>query len=274
AALERADSDEERARDYEERVAVLVAEHGEGAESPAPRTWMPSGPGPGGRFSREAQGTRDVLAQAQRDLRDSRAAMDRARAQASERRAQGDDEQAARFEREAHEHDELVRAAGDRIQAAEHRIRAEDLRGEQIALSRGARGVAPRVAPQDQERADRIGRRGAFRRRRERSGLRRFRPGPGSSFFSPGMIGTAGTASRYAAMADVDLDREIELLDRALTERGAIDRDELARLVGGRFWGPGRFRAALRETVDEGRAERVSGRTYGPRGPSPTASPA
>lgn len=48
------------------------------------------------------------------------------------------------------------------------------------------------------------------------------------------------------------------------------DRDELAALVGARYWGPGRFRAALRETVNEGRAKRASRDTYAP--PEPTGS--
>jgi hypothetical protein len=73
-----------------------------------------------------------------------------------------------------------------------------------------------------------------------------------------------GTASRWAPTAELDLDREIDEIARALDERGPTNRDELAALVGARYWGPGRFRAALRETVDEGRAKRLSRATYGP----------
>jgi hypothetical protein len=73
-----------------------------------------------------------------------------------------------------------------------------------------------------------------------------------------------GTASRWAPTAEQDLDREIATLARALEERGATDRDQLADLVGARYWGPGRFRAALREAVHEGRARHLSGDTYGP----------
>jgi hypothetical protein len=60
------------------------------------------------------------------------------------------------------------------------------------------------------------------------------------------------------------LDHEIETIARALDEHGATDREDLARLVGARYWGPGRFGRALREAVEEGRARRVSRRTYGP----------
>jgi hypothetical protein len=37
-----------------------------------------------------------------------------------------------------------------------------------------------------------------------------------------------------------------------------MERRELAQLVGARFWGPGRFPAALREAVESGRVRRVS----------------
>jgi MFS family permease len=110
------------------------------------------------------------------------------------------------------------------------------------------------------ERDDRVRAREAARR--ERQG--RLRPGIGSSFYSPGMIGTAGTASRYAALAEQELDREIEALARALYESGAIDRDELEALVGGRSWGPRRFGSALRAATEENRAERLSRTRYGP----------
>ena len=67
-----------------------------------------------------------------------------------------------------------------------------------------------------------------------------------------------GTASRWSPAADEDLDREIEIIARALVDRGTIRREELAQAVGARYWGPGRFRAALREAVEEGRARRVA----------------
>jgi hypothetical protein len=78
------------------------------------------------------------------------------------------------------------------------------------------------------------------------------------------MLGTAGTSSRYAAMAEEDLDGEIESLERALGERGSIEQAELERAVQGERWGPGRFDGALREAVEEGRARRVSRRRYAP----------
>ena len=62
------------------------------------------------------------------------------------------------------------------------------------------------------------------------------------------------------------MDREIESIARALDEHGVTDERVLARLVGARFWGPGRFGTAVREAVDEGRAERLSGRILAPAG--------
>jgi hypothetical protein len=76
------------------------------------------------------------------------------------------------------------------------------------------------------------------------------------------MQGIAGTPNRSAAMAEYDLDREIEMLLRALEGAGAIDRDALASRVGSAGWGPGRFQAALREAVDEGRVSREGRDSY------------
>ena len=65
-------------------------------------------------------------------------------------------------------------------------------------------------------------------------------------------------------MARQDLDREIAVIAEALRQHGALEREELKRLVGGRYWGPGRFRAALRAAVAEGLARRRSRAVYGP----------
>jgi hypothetical protein len=80
------------------------------------------------------------------------------------------------------------------------------------------------------------------------------------------MVGTAGTASRIAAAADEDLDCEIEIITRALEERGLLERDELERLVGAGYCGPGRFRAALLCGC-------ATGCHRPPRRPSPATAP-
>jgi hypothetical protein len=85
------------------------------------------------------------------------------------------------------------------------------------------------------------------------------------------MAGTAGTASRSDAASDVSLDREIEAVADVLQERGDMNRAELHVAVNARLWGPGRFRRALREAVQERRVKRVPGSRYGPGTPNRTA---
>ena len=73
---------------------------------------------------------------------------------------------------------------------------------------------------------------------------------------------------------DTGREREVAMIDRALRERGSADRRELGRRVGARYWGPGRYRAALREAVIEGRAKRLRGGEYAPVDSSPGETPA
>ena len=78
----------------------------------------------------------------------------------------------------------------------------------------------------------------------------RFRPGPGRVASSPGMWASIPAA-------EVPLDEEIEAIVRALRQQGPIERQTLARLVGARYWGPGRFRRALGAALVNGRVRRV-----------------
>jgi hypothetical protein len=55
---------------------------------------------------------------------------------------------------------------------------------------------------------------------------------------------------------------------RDLGAERSAERRELARLVGARFWGPGRFPAALREAVLSGRAKRIDRTHFGPAEPA------
>jgi MFS family permease len=88
----------------------------------------------------------------------------------------------------------------------------------------------------------------------------------------PQLSGTAIARSRgmplWAPAANkADRDREIEIIERALDDHGVAGRKELARRVGGRYWGPGRFRGALQEAVAEGRVKRLRHDQYAPREP-------
>jgi hypothetical protein len=62
------------------------------------------------------------------------------------------------------------------------------------------------------------------------------------------------------------LEREIDMLERAVREKGELPRRELGRLVGCRYWGPGRFGRALRAGVRQGRLARPRRGVYGPPG--------
>jgi MFS family permease len=121
------------------------------------------------------------------------------------------------------------------------------------------------------ERNLRIVRRAAERAEHERHGARRVRPGPGSAIYSPGQIGSAGTTSRWSAASDEALDRELEVIGRAVDRHGPMRRGALAGYVDGRRWGPLRFQRALRQAVAEGRVQRISGDAYGSRGPAGTS---
>jgi len=90
----------------------------------------------------------------------------------------------------------------------------------------------------------------------------RYRPGPGAtSAYSPRMA--TSTRGDRAAGDDL-LDREIETLAATVRDLGPVELDRLERAAGARAWGPGRFRAAVREAVAEGRVVRLSGRRVGP----------
>ena len=74
----------------------------------------------------------------------------------------------------------------------------------------------------------------------------------------------ASSSGQDAEDADLDLERELGMLERALAERGELPRRELGRLVGCRYWGPGRYSRALREGVRRGRIARPRRGVYGP----------
>jgi MFS family permease len=103
----------------------------------------------------------------------------------------------------------------------------------------------------------------AERRSRGTRGRQRYRLGPsgGGGFYSPGML---GTSVRSRTASETTLDREVDLIARAVETNGLTDRRNLARLVGARRWGPGRFHGALEEALAEGRIRRAGRSTYAP----------
>jgi MFS family permease len=184
------------------------------------------------------------------------------RAAAAEQRArmlrERADAIAAEHDDEAEAHEAFARAAAERARAAEQRAlaaeREEEAGDYEQEAEEAERAEAARARAQERER--RLRQRLA-RRERGRQGLRRFRPGPGRSMYSP--------MPTYSAFDDsADVDREVESISQAVSERGEMDRAELARAVGARYWGPGRFRAALREALEEGSVRRTSRTRVGP----------
>jgi MFS family permease len=154
-------------------------------------------------------------------------------------------------------------------------VRAEQTQLEDIAkpltaeeAEEGEAGEAEEEG--EDERSEREERERLWRERTERraawerAGRRRYRLGPGAGerYYSPGMVGTALRSRQPSPAA---LDREIDAIVHVLEdERRPMGRGELARRVGARAWGPGRFRNAVAAASIEGRIRRVSRTTYAP----------
>jgi CubicO group peptidase (beta-lactamase class C family) len=144
-------------------------------------------------------------------------------------------------------------------------VRAEQRALEDIATPLTADEVdegPPDVPEADRAAEDRMRERIATRRAADRAPRLKLGPGYGGTYYSPGMVGTAGATGRQRTAADRALDRELDLLERMLAEQGELTRDELARRLDARSWGPGRYRSALRSAVRDGRAARGRGRIY------------
>jgi hypothetical protein len=60
------------------------------------------------------------------------------------------------------------------------------------------------------------------------------------------------------------LDREIDRLQRTLDERGELSRAALREAAGARYWGPGRFRHALKQALRRHAINASGRRRYGP----------
>ena len=78
----------------------------------------------------------------------------------------------------------------------------------------------------------------------------------------------------YPSSSSVDADenewwlrREISLIENLLKEEGEMSKNEIGEKLGCKYWGPMRFRNALKEGVARG-AFRKEGRAYGPSGGS------
>jgi MFS family permease len=110
------------------------------------------------------------------------------------------------------------------------------------------------------ERDRRIRERTQRRQDWERTGRRRYRPGPGGGMYAPMMAGTWSAPDPAAGT----LEPQIEAIEQTLARTGPTERRRLAQLVGARYWGPGRFRLALQEALREGRVRRESRNVIAP----------
>jgi MFS family permease len=115
-----------------------------------------------------------------------------------------------------------------------------------------------RRAAADRDR--RIRERAQRRQTWERTGRRRYRPGPGGGMYAPMMAGTWSAGDPAAG----GLEPQIEAIEQTLATTGPTERRKLAQLVGARYWGPGSFRLALQEALREGRVRRVSRNVIAP----------
>ena len=83
----------------------------------------------------------------------------------------------------------------------------------------------------------------------ERPARRRPRLGPSEGQLSYSPFSVASSRSEQ----DTDLQTEVEAIVRAVSAEGELRRRELGDKVECRYWGPGRFRRALRRAVADGR---------------------
>lgn len=60
------------------------------------------------------------------------------------------------------------------------------------------------------------------------------------------------------------LEREISMISNLLSEEGELPRKEIGNRLGCKYWGPMRFRSALREGVDRGAFRKAGSGRYAP----------
>ncbi len=268
AAGERAQAAEQRANALDERAAAMASEHESDerlheqlAHAARERARAAEQRARAEAARPEAEAAEDDAGDAARETaaqHEHLASMYGLRARAHELRASDGGAEADELDRRAAEEQELALAPQERTDAARSRGDAHELRDEVSEAQEGRERDEQRSERGARRREQRIRERVERRARLERTGARRFRPGPGTYAGSRGMMIPRTRGDERA------LDREIEVIARALDEHGATDRRELARLVGARYWGPGRFRSALGVALDEGRARRVSRSSFAP----------
>jgi hypothetical protein len=62
------------------------------------------------------------------------------------------------------------------------------------------------------------------------------------------------------------LRRELSLIQNLLAEEGELSKDEIGKRLGCKYWGPLRFRSALKEGVKRGAFRKTGHNRYAPTG--------
>ncbi len=70
------------------------------------------------------------------------------------------------------------------------------------------------------------------------------------------------TSSRDADENEWWLQREISLIENLLREEGELPKKEIGDRLGCKYWGPMRFRAALKEGVERGALRKTGHNRY------------
>ena len=83
----------------------------------------------------------------------------------------------------------------------------------------------------------------------------------------PSIAGWAPTTARSAYDADEMefwLNREISLIQNLLEDKGELDKSTIGETLGCKYWGPMRFRNALKEGVKRGAFQKTGRNRYAP----------
>jgi hypothetical protein len=81
---------------------------------------------------------------------------------------------------------------------------------------------------------------------------------------SPAYTPFPSTSSTDADENEFWLNREVSLIQNLLNEEGELPRKEIGERLGCKYWGPMRFRGALKEGVERGAFKRTSRGRFGP----------
>jgi radical SAM superfamily enzyme YgiQ (UPF0313 family) len=71
-----------------------------------------------------------------------------------------------------------------------------------------------------------------------------------------------GTSSQDADENEWWIRREISLIQNLLKAEGEMAKDQIGKTLGSKYWGPTRFRGALREGVERGAFRKTGHNRY------------